>query len=299
MKPAKSLAVAYAVKRKSMPNKMATGGPVSAKAEARPMPDQKANDSKDVAQNDMKKALPQSSWTARPDKASRKGMHTTPIKHPRMVASDALSTRLRSHEDDLMESAKVNNGPQEEPPKDADEMHPDRKGPSTPALKMKKMAEGGMINKAVSMNSSEEDEDQHPAGLESDDDERSPSEDEIMSSRFAEGGEVLEDDDQEQPMDEEEMEHHSSIAAAIMDRKAKMMAEGGEVDLDENSMEQPNSFYHQNEDAALKENYDSSMEDVSEPEDSNMHGDTLTDEDAHDMVSRIMKRAMRKSPMVK
>ena len=71
-----------------------------------------------------------------------------------------------------------------------------------------------------------------------------------------------------------------------------MMAEGGQIDLDENAEEQPNSYYHQNEDVALKENYDSDMDDVSQPMDSNEHADSreADEENKHDMISVIRRR---------
>lgn len=96
---------------------------------------------------------------------------------------------------------------------------------------------------------------------------------------FAEGGEVT-------PEAEEVEEQHSSVAAAIMAKKRKqmplfsdsdeddmlMMAEGGEVDIEENGAEQANHFDKRNN-AILKENYDSDLMDVSQPTDSNEHGD--------------------------
>ena len=102
--------------------------------------------------------------------------------------------------------------------------------------------------------------------------------------------------------DEVEEDHHDSIAAAIMaktdrmrggsdsDEDAQMrMAEGGEVDLDLNAEEQPNGYYGRNEDDTLKENYDSDMDGISQPQDSNEHADTreADEENLHDMVSKI------------
>ncbi len=106
--------------------------------------------------------------------------------------------------------------------------------------------------------------------------------------------------------DEMEDERHSSIAAAIMAKRNQMhdlvdsgaldeddavkgYADGGEVDLNLNSMEQPNSYYKRNEDAALKENYDNDFKDLSQPEDSNEHGDDI-DSDKHDMISAIRRK---------
>lgn len=75
--------------------------------------------------------------------------------------------------------------------------------------------------------------------------------------------------------------------------KRKKYAEGGMVDLDDNSMEHANGYYKRNEDAALKENYDEDFKFERDPMDSNEHGHDLSDE--HDMVSSIRKKLkMRK-----
>lgn len=108
---------------------------------------------------------------------------------------------------------------------------------------------------------------------------------------MAEGGEI-EQEEMLQPHEEEAIDHAASIAAAIMSKR-KMMADGGEVDLDLNSMEQPNGYYEQNEDAALKENFDH-MDGTGQPEDSNEHGHEI-DSDKHDMVSMIRRRMKMKS----
>lgn len=121
-----------------------------------------------------------------------------------------------------------------------------------------------------------------------------------QAEMFARGGEI------EMPDHEVEEEHHNSIAAAIMAKRRKdsmsadsesdidhemMMAEGGQVDIDSNNEEQPNGFYNRNEHAALKENYDSDMDDVSQPDDSNEHGDDI-DSDKHDMIT-VIRRKMK------
>lgn len=263
----KDLAMMYGMKRKNKKAKMADGGPVSAKTESRPMPTTEANDKSMVSRNSGDKPANMDSWTSRPDMRSQRGPKTTPIKHPRMVTSDAFSTKLRSDEDHLESTASVNNGPQTEPPKSDDEMSPDRSGPSTPSLKMKRMAEGGMINEEISMHDAEMDEVEHPAGLESDND--SMGDDDAMEDHFADGG----------------------MADAVIRRR---YADGGQVDIDMNAEEQPNGYYDQNEDAALKENYDSDMDDVSQPTDSNEHGHTLSDEDAHDLVNTIRAKLSKK-----
>lgn len=287
--------------------RMAAGGPVSAKKEKRPMPETEGEDSHQIARNGAKHALsPEADFQTEHRPMPKKGMRTTPIKHPSMAQSPVFKTKMRDQEDHLQTSAGVNDGPQEQPPKDDDEIGPDRSGPTTPSLKMKRMAKGGMINEEVSMHDAEEDEVEHPAGLESDNDEMKPPEDEFMTGHFAEGGEI-------DPMDEEMEEHHASISAAIMAKRAKlhemvasgamdednaaesMMADGGQVDLDENAMEEPNGYYERNEHAALKENYDEGMHDATDPMDSNEHGDEreASAENKRDMVSAIRSR-MRK-----
>lgn len=323
-KPQKqALAIAYSVKRK--PKKMAEGGhidtqnerpdtgwgkiifkaeggAVSAKDEKRPIPSSKYNDSVMEAHNSAKKALIESDWTDQPTiKQAQSRPKLESVKRPRMVPTNAFSTRLYDEEADLQKSAKVNNGPQEQPPEHDDEQRPDRQGPSVSDMAeehsnhRKPYAEGGMINNEVSMHDAEEDEVEHPAHLEEDDDQMRLPVDEYMAGHFAKGGMI---DDMDVPEDEYEEEHHDSIAAAIMAKKARKMAEGGQVDLDENAEEQPNSYYHQNEVAALKENYDEDMDHMHQPTDSNEHGDVLEDEDEHDMISHIrskmnMKRQFR------
>lgn len=78
----------------------------------------------------------------------------------------------------------------------------------------------------------------------------------------AEGGMVKED--------EMDTADSSSIASAIM--KRRKMAEGGQVEIEQNAEEMPNQMDELNE-AALKENYDEDLSSVSQPDDSNEHGD--------------------------
>jgi hypothetical protein len=71
--------------------------------------------------------------------------------------------------------------------------------------------------------------------------------------------------------------------------------EEGQVDIDDNEREIPNQFYNRNENAALKENYDEDIMDMSQPMDSNEHADSRESNrsDRHDMVSKI-RSAMNK-----
>lgn len=301
-----SLAIAYSVKRKAK-KKMASGGPVSAAQEEKhPMPEERADDSKMVAQNDHKKANGQDNWLDQPTKAQAQmnnGRAVKPIKYPSMTQSPVFKTKLRDEEDDLEMSADP--GPYgEQPPQDANEEEADKSGPSVPSLHMKRMAEGGMINDDVSMRMSEEDGAEHPAGLESDNDEISPPQDEYMASRFAEGGEVS----------EEEVEHAASIAAAIMARRK--FARGGEIlsedsmevsdddqaDLSRNAEEDANMEDKASFDALRKENYSekSALSDASSPSDSNEHSPEHDEEDVDDRsVVSAIRRKMKKSPITR
>ena len=107
---------------------------------------------------------------------------------------------------------------------------------------------------------------------------------------YAEGGMVH---------DEEEIEHAASIAGAIMAkrRSAKMMAEGGMVDIESNGMEEADPMDDMNE-ASLKENYDEELSDMDQPMDSNEHSEAI-DEDKHDMVSAIRAKMKMRSPITK
>lgn len=85
-------------------------------------------------------------------------------------------------------------------------------------------------------------------------------------------------------------ERAKSIADAIMSakKKAKMMADGGEVDLDNEEDASPLTTYEDdNADTAHEDIYDDDPLD-DQPEDSNEHGDSEEDDD--DMISKIRKR---------
>jgi hypothetical protein len=215
-------------------------------------------------------------------------MKITKKKHPKMVES-RLQARLRDEEEDLQASAAVNNGPQEQPRKVMDEEKATRQGPSVPALSMKKMAKGGEIDQAP-----------QAGGIDRVIPDKGFGKIIVMK---AEGGEVS-------PESEIQDEEHSSLAAAIMAKRRKMANGGiaeetapqheddnslleGQVDIDDNARELPNSFYKRNEDAALKENYDEDIMDMSQPMDSNEHGDDIQ-ADVHDRVSAIRNRMIKR-----
>lgn len=104
---------------------------------------------------------------------------------------------------------------------------------------------------------------------------------------FAEGGMVD---------SELEDEHHASIAAAIMAKRQKM-ADGGQVDIEDNAQEMANDLDDLNE-AALKENYDEDLMDIAQPLDSNEHADSREareeNEADQDIISKIRSKMSAK-----
>lgn len=307
----KNLGMAYGIRKK---NKMAKGGPVSAKTESRPMPEAESEDRHEIARNSTKKALQDADWTGQSTtRQAQSKPKVQAIKHPRMVPTNAFSTKLYGREEHLEDSA--NPGPYDQQPgRDLDEedakkqgSNPDMPKPHTTA---KAYAKGGHVE-AEYGKGPENDELDEPAGLEEDDDQRRPAVDEYMTGHMemlAEGGMLDSDDSEDQPEDEDDAENYSSITASIMARRDRMhaaidsgahdmdeavrMADGGMVDIDENAEEQPNAYYARNEDAALKENFDSDIDDMTQPMDSNEHGRELSDEDSHDAVDSIRKKMM-------
>ena len=212
------------------------------------------------AQNAGRRPNGQDGWTDQPTLSqARKGLKTQPIKHPRMVASDVLSTRLRDQEDYLEDSA-APASPDEQPSHWMDEEGADRQGPDTHDLHLKRMAEGGMPHSDRRYNDpSHDDTPSHDEGAsmarsrnETGPDRHGPAvpdmEDEHSTGRkpYAGGGKIGDseeniedemytnpadgmhsaDDSEDQPHDEEDMEHASSVAAAIMAKRRKM-ARGG------------------------------------------------------------------------
>lgn len=107
--------------------------------------------------------------------------------------------------------------------------------------------------------------------------------------QFARGGMIDKSDTED---------HYSSIADAILakKRKAKMMAEGGMVDIEHNAQEDNADAAVGYEEAAMKENYDDDFSDMDQPMDSNEDGDDLSDEDKYggDLVSSIRKKMKSK-----
>lgn len=169
-KPQKqALAIAYSVKRKAAKKKasggtvesgsrdmnLAEGGEINAKNERRPMPDNTYDDAKMASQNRHMKSNGEDGWTDKPTEKQAMANDVRgkklPIKRPRMVPTDAFSTRMYDAEGNLEESAKP--GPYDaKPPKDLDEEGAKRQGPKVPDMQdehsthRKPYAKGGMID---------------------------------------------------------------------------------------------------------------------------------------------------------
>ncbi len=162
----KNLPMAMAIAKKSK-KKYAKGGqvPPSAKTEARPMPGEK---------NDSGKAPKHDGWLDRSTEAQAQKPSRVPLSQPPMAKSDVFSIKRQEHL------------PQDH----------NRQGPSVPALKMKRMAHGGMMPMSS-------EEDQAPGmspGGPRDDMEKGPASKEYMSGMMAgmrhamaHGGEVAEE----------------------------------------------------------------------------------------------------------
>lgn len=296
-----SLGIAYEVNNRNKRKKMAEGGPASAKSEKRPMPEQKANDSKEVSENSSKKSNPKDGWVDQPTVAQAQHKpKIEAISHPKMVPSNSFSTKLYDKEGNLM-GHMAPASPKDQPSKDMDEQGPNRHGPKVHPMKM--MAEGGMLPAG-----SEDTQVEHPEGLESDNDQEAPKSADYMAGymagMYARGGEVKETqgdivipdkgwgkitikdhEDSDMPMAE-----GGSVAECIM-RKKKMMAEGGLVDIESNGEEMPNQYDPRNS-AILRENYDSDLEDSHIPEDFGETGDEREKnaENKHDRISAMRSR---------
>ena len=318
-----ALAIAYSMKRRK---KKAQGGEISAKSEKRPMPDDEYNDAKDVSSNSHKKDNGQDGWTDRPDIAqSQNRPKSQPIKHPKMVPSDAFSTRLYDQEGNLTATLHPAN-PSEKPNSWMDEEGPDRQGPKVPDMQPehstgeKAYAKGGEIEPSDRKHPKNPFEDDHLEHLDPSEDEgdaMAMSEDEEDQDKpghpirdmerehnngkmpYARGGHVS-------PADEEDMDHEDSIASAIMAKRSRhpaamsdsdidemvMLYDGGEV-LESEHVEEPNNEDQMSFQALKKENYNSSDLDVDDPMDSGEHGDDI-DSDDHDMTSAIRSKMKAK-----
>ncbi len=143
----KNLAIAYSVQRAakhrakkasggtvesgSRDMNMAEGGEINAKNARRPMPENRYDDKKMISKNSGNKPPKHDSWTDNStvtQAQANNGKKILPIKRPRMVPSDAFSTRLYDKEGNLQESERP--GPYgAQPEADYDETGPNHQGP--------------------------------------------------------------------------------------------------------------------------------------------------------------------------
>lgn len=139
---------------------MAEGGSISASTEKRPMPNDLHDDSEMTRENSARHAPMRGDDAKTQDDTSyqaKKGLKTTRIKHPKMVASDVMQVRLRDEEDDLMYSAHPTS-PDEQPSRELDEIGPNRQGRQVPdmedehSIHRKPYAEGGEISRKARIN---------------------------------------------------------------------------------------------------------------------------------------------------
>lgn len=340
-----ALAIAYSVKRKPK-KKMAEGGMAkneSASSESRPMPEERDKDSQMMSRNSDNKSPKNDEWTSNITISQAQKPSITKLSQPKIVGSDAFSVRNRDmHEDeaDMMDQIPPESDLAQPPARDNEmdakkqgsdpdmaKQHNNSKMPYNKAIEdqyaqdmaaaeMKKVqsyAAGGMVNEAVSMDSAEDDRVEHPAGLESDNDQMRPSEDEYMSGHFASGGSVesgspdMNYADGGSIEDEREEEHHNSIAATIMSKRSKY-AEGGKIlshdsiysddsdqaDLSRNADEDANEEDQVSFNALRKENYSESagLRQLDNPKDSGQRGDQreMDEENGHDKISKMRSR---------
>lgn len=230
-----SLAISYSVQRKAKRKKMAAGGPVSAKTEQRPMPEQMDNDAKQ-AHKVSAKPIVDGQWDENPVIPRPK---TQKLKHPSMAQSPVFKVRLRDQEDDLIDSQAPNEGPQRQPPEMYNEEGPNRQGPDVPALHMKRMAEGGMMPEDHGIEEMEREDEAHLQSMEAPSEDMGESEARSLNEEgpnrrgprvpaldmkmMAEGGMAQEEIDDQA---------HDSMAAAIMAKRRKSALMDSDSDID-------------------------------------------------------------------
>lgn len=211
-----------------------------------------------------------------------------------------------------------------------------RKADDLTDIKKENYAEGGHVGMEYGKKAEADARPADPAGMMADDEEMSPSKKRIMADHMqalkkitpaveritnkpdmpemAKGGMIkpqnmsrpdkgfgaiiAKDDMDDQPEGEEMKDKKASLAAILMSmKKAKKMADGGMVDIDENNEEQPNMYDEQNEEA-LDWDMDSQMADFPQPENSNEHGMDMDNADhEEDLVAAIRRHMRKKSPM--
>lgn len=324
-----ALAISYSIKRKAGKKKMADGGPVSAKSEKRPMPEQKGNDTKEANRVSAKTEAPPS-FQSEQRPMPPKGMKTTAIKHPKMVPSTGFTAKLRSQEDDLQDTANTGSAG-EQPPSEYDQADQDQTSgnpddQSEHSTSKKAYAKGGKVESSdysarpnehmddlIDLTPSEDEasdmahanNEKRQAQTSGNPDDSQPHSDDIDTAMYAEGGEI----------EDQAIEHAASIAAAIMAKRRKM-AEGGEIhshgsmdthedadqaDLSRNADEDANEEDQASFDALRKENYSETdgLEALDQPTDSNTHGHEADDEHDKSISAKIRSKMRKRSAITR
>lgn len=263
-KPQKqALAIAYNVKRKNSKKKMAKGGSVdiSAAVEKRPMPDD-ANNSEDMLMGKKPEA------NAVMDKSHNFA------EQGRANIDDAVTPEemdmIRKHRKMMAEGGEIRSFDRESMSMNsADAAHTSESSDMIRGMKMRHEQE---LRAASGMPSADDSSERSESML-----EKKLPKDEYSKKgiiNYARGGEVS-------PHEAEEEMHHASLTAAVM-AKRKKMADGGEVDLQDNN---GNEWLNREDDMSFeagrkKTYYDNDQLD-DQPMDSNEHAEDLEDEDDH------------------
>lgn len=285
-----ALAIAYSVKRRA---KKAKGGYINeqAKSEQRPMPEERDQDSKMIAQNSSKKQIMDPGVLDQPTVVQAQKPSKMPLKHPKMVPQSIYSVRMRDEEDHL-EQADAPAPYAEQPPQRDNEEQPDRQGPSMHMEaphndeQEKAYAEGGHVEDSMDQPSDEELEEHHSSiaaaiMAKKDREMRMGSDSDIDDVvRMALGGEILEDD--------QAPTSHDSIYSDDSDQ----------ADLSRNADEDANEEDQLSFNALRKENYSESegLQQLDSPDDSNLHGDNeeSESENKHDKISAMRSRMSKR-----
>ena len=286
MSKSKDLAIAYSVKRKNKRKAMAEGGPV------KPGP----NSAKMKSQNTGNKAPGEDSWSDDPTVKQAQKPSPTKLSQPKIIGSDAFSTRNRDQHDENNDqmAAFAPSSDRDQPQRRYNEVGTNSSGPKVPDMEKQHNNQRSAYEMAVEH---EYAQDVARANMKK-----------VQS--LARGGMV---DSTEQPQPEADEEHAASLAAAIMSKRR--MAEGGrvtsdeihshpsiysddssQVDLSRNADEDANEEDQLSFNALTKENYSESegLELMDSPMDSNEHGHEI-DSDDHDMVSQIRRKIRKKA----
>lgn len=332
-KPQKqSLAIAYSVKRKNARKKMASGGEVSAANEKRPMPDDVHSSenmmeghkiSSEKMPNFHDEGRPSIDTAISTDEMAMLHKYRKHLASGGPVEADFVSAKMEGIDDahtpesqNMVGKRDIQKMPRAASGMPSADSHEDAFGEDMMHQKSQKdeYSKHGHINYAHGGHVKD-----HSEGVHKGYDNEKPGQSQ-MGTRVREGdfdaakrksidvrkaslpikhrlktdSEYLADGGYISPEDEIDEENHASLAAAIM-AKRKRMADGGEVDLqDNNGDEDLNNEDDMSFDAARKKTYFDDAQLSSQPEDSNEHGDELEDADSHDMVGSIRKKMKMK-----